>query len=157
MRTFLPVLLLLTTTTALAEPCTIDHCHDGDTCTLICGMGTDTARRVKVRLYCIDAPEIAQTPWGKLSRDNLHRMADAGDVVDLEAMTRDRYGRTVGVIYRQGVNLNLEQVKSGSAAVYPRYCSDQQFYSAQDSAKGAHKGIWSEQGAQQTPWEWRRQ
>jgi endonuclease YncB( thermonuclease family) len=52
--------LLAAGTAADAEPCAVDHCHDGDTCTLVCGRHTDTPRRVKVRLHCIDAPELAQ-------------------------------------------------------------------------------------------------
>jgi endonuclease YncB( thermonuclease family) len=55
-------LLAAACTAAGAEPCAVDHCHDGDTCTLVCGRDMDTPRRVKVRLHCIDAPELAQAP-----------------------------------------------------------------------------------------------
>ena len=72
--------------------CALDHCHDGDTCTLICA-----GERVKVRLHCIDAPEIGQAPWGAMSRDYLKQRAPAGAAVELVSVTRDKYGRTVGV------------------------------------------------------------
>ena len=85
------------------ERCALDHCHDGDTCTLICA-----GERVKVRLHCIDAPEMKQAPWGKLSRDYLKQRAPAGSVVDLVSMTRDKYGRTVGVVLLDGVNLRSQ-------------------------------------------------
>ncbi len=52
------------------ESCTVDHCHDGDTCTLDC-----TGESVKVRLHCIDAPEMAQVPWGAQSWNYLRERA----------------------------------------------------------------------------------
>lgn len=105
------------------ESCIVDHCHDGDTCTLVCA-----GERVKVRLHCIDAPEMAQVPWGALSRDHLRERATIGATVDLVSVTRDKYGRTVGVLLRDGVNLNLNQVQAGWAAVYPKYCAEPVYY-----------------------------
>ena len=132
------------------ERCTLDNCHDGDTCTLIC-----SGERVKVRLHCIDAPEIAQEPWGKESRDYLRQRVAQGAAVDLRSVTRDKYGRTVGVLLLNGVNLNLNQVQAGFAAAYPKYCAEPVYYQAQDDAQTQRRGIWREAGAQQQPWEWR--
>lgn len=133
------------------ESCTVDHCHDGDTCTLVCA-----GERVKVRLHCIDAPEMAQAPWGAQSRDYLRERATIGATVDLVSVTRDKYGRTVGVLLRDGVNLNLNQVQSGWAAVYPKYCAEPVYYQAQEDAERARRGIWQVDGQQQRPWDWRR-
>jgi endonuclease YncB( thermonuclease family) len=133
------------------EHCTLDHCHDGDTCTLICA-----GERVKVRLHCIDAPEIGQAPWGKMSRDYLQQRAPAGAMVELVSMTRDKYGRTVGVILLDGVNLNLNQVQAGWAAAYPKYCAESVFYLAQENAQAHRRGIWQEDGEHQKPWDWRK-
>ena len=44
------------------EKVKIIRCHDGDTCT--------TDKGEKIRLACIDAPELKQ-PFGKASRDHL--------------------------------------------------------------------------------------
>ena len=95
------------------ERCALDHCHDGDTCTLIC-----SGERVKVRLHCIDAPEVAQVPWGTKSRDHLRQRAPEGAAVELRSITRDKYGRTVGVLLLDGVNLNLNQVQAGCCLLY---------------------------------------
>ena len=92
------------------ETCTVDHCHDGDTCTLVCA-----GERVKVRLHCIDAPEMSQAPWGANSRDYLRQHARTGAAVELVSITRDKYRRTVGVLLLDGVNLNLNQVHAGWA------------------------------------------
>jgi endonuclease YncB( thermonuclease family) len=147
--------LLAACTAAGAEPCAVDHCHDGDTCTLVCGRHTDTPRRVKVRLHCVDAPELAQAPWGRWSAEALRWYAPAGTVVDLEAVTRDRYGRTVGVLHARGVRVNVEMVRQGFATVYEKYCAEPAYYQARDEAKAAGRGIWAVPGQQQRPWEWR--
>ena len=132
------------------ERCALDHCHDGDTCTLICA-----GERVKVRLHCIDAPEIGQAPWGAMSRDYLKQRAPVGAAVELVSVTRDKYGRTVGVLLLDGVNLNLNQVQAGWAAVYPKYCAEPVFYQAQENAQAHRRGVWQQDGEQQKPWDWR--
>jgi endonuclease YncB( thermonuclease family) len=106
-------LLAAACTAAGAESCAVDHCHDGDTCTLVCGRYTDTPRRVKVRLHCIDAPELAQAPWGRWSAEALRWYVPVGSVVDLEAVTTDRYGRIVGVLFARDVRVNVEMVRQG--------------------------------------------
>ena len=146
-------LLLATAGATAGERCTVESCHDGDTCRLIC-----SGQRVNVRLYCIDAPEIGQSPWGKLSRDYLRARAPAGTAIELVRVPgqRDRRKRTVGVLLQlDGVNLNLDQVQSGWAAVYPQYCADPVYDLAQEDASEQRRGIWRTAGAQQRPWEWR--
>lgn len=142
---------IISTSVPARASCIIDHCHDGDTCTLVCA-----GERVKVRLHCIDAPEMAQAPWGAQSRDHLRQRASVGAAVDLVSTTRDKYGRTVGVLLRDGVNLNLNQVHAGMAAVYPKYCADPVYYQAQEEARQERRGIWQAEGSQQQPWDWRR-
>ena len=108
-----------------------------------------------MRLHCIDAPEVAQVPWGTKSRDHLRQRAPEGAAVELRSITRDKYGRTVGVLLLDGVNLNLNQVQAGWAAAYPKYCAEPVYYQAQDDAQAQRRGIWQQAGAQQRPWEWR--
>ena len=147
------VIGVLSSSSLRAESCRVDHCHDGDTCTLDCA-----GQIVKVRLYCVDAPEIGQKPWGTISRDFLRERLPAGSSVDLVRVPgqRDRRQRTIGVLLQpDGANLNLDQVQSGWAAVYPRYCADPVYYMAQEDAEAQRRGIWRTGGAQQRPWEWR--
>lgn len=131
--------------------CTVNSIHDGDTLRLTCG-----GERIKVRLYCIDAPEMGQRPWGRESRDYLRAITPGR--VTLIARTRDRYGRTVGELItadQEQENLNLAMVWSGQAAVYPKYCSDRSYYQAEEQARKIRSGIWSRSGRQQRPWQWR--
>jgi endonuclease YncB( thermonuclease family) len=131
--------------------CALDQVVDGDSLRLTC-----SGKPVEVRLYCIDAPEKDQKPWSNRSRAHLKRIA--ADRVELRPIETDRFGRTVAEVYSAGGerrSLNLEQVKQGQAAVYPRYCAESRFFRAEREARAAAIGIWSTQGDHQTPWAFR--
>ncbi|MEJ2407072.1 MAG: thermonuclease family protein [Candidatus Thiodiazotropha sp.] len=130
------------------EGCSVLSVYDGDTMTVRCN-----GDKVKLRLYCIDAPEIGQSPWGVRSRDSLRRMS--GDRVDVVLYYRDRYKRMVSEIHSGRKNLNLSLVENGEAAVYPRYCDDAVYDRAEERARSRKLGIWSDAGLHQTPWRWR--
>ncbi len=137
--------------TRTQQACSVNSIYDGDTMRLTCN-----GERVKVRLYCIDAPEMRQRPWGKESRDYLRSITP--EQVKIVAKTKDRYGRIVGELFaadEQHENLNLAMVRSGQAVVYPKYCKDQRYYEVEGDAKRIKSGVWEKQGLQQTPWRWR--
>lgn len=131
------------------DTCVINSIHDGDTLRATCA-----GEGVKVRFYCIDAPELAQRPWGQESRDHLRQITPRS--VRLVARDKDRYGRIVGEVYDGEQSLNLAMVEAGQAAVYPRYCKEGRFFDAQKRAKAERRGIWEKEGEQQRPWEWRK-
>jgi endonuclease YncB( thermonuclease family) len=137
--------------TSPANECEVIKVYDGDTVTLQCPGRTGPT---KVRMYCIDTPEIKQQPWGIQARDHLR--AIIGRTVQVKEINKDRYGRTVGEIYSGNVNLNLAQVKAGKAAVYHTYCKKSEYKLAEKQAQTAKAGIWSQPGLQQTPWQWRK-
>lgn len=75
---------------------------------------------------------------------------------------KDRYGRIVGkLISRQGLDLNLEQVKLGMAWHYKKYEKEQSledrrlYAAAEDAARGNHVGLWSDHNPV-PPWEYRK-
>jgi endonuclease YncB( thermonuclease family) len=136
--------------------CAVNRVVDGDTLALVCN-----GKRLKVRLHCIDAPEMGQGPWGRAARAHLADMTP-GTVILVPKRTergyRDRFGRIVGeVLTPDGDrrNLGMAQVVAGQAAVYPRYCGDDRYFWVQSVAKQAGAGIWRSPGEQQTPWTWR--
>lgn len=136
-------------TSQVYENCAVLSVHDGDTMTVYCD-----ERKVKVRLYCIDAPELSQDPWGRYSRDYLQKIA--GGEVNLLLMKLDKYGRYVGKVISGNSDLNMAQIQNGNAAVYRRYCNDADYLSAENKARELGIGIWSSMGAHQQPWIWRQ-
>jgi endonuclease YncB( thermonuclease family) len=136
-----------------AGECAVTKIYDGDTMTLQCA---GQSEKTKVRMYCIDTPEMRQKPWGTKSRDYLRSIASSK--VKLVQHDKDRYGRIVGEVFTlDGKNLNLAQVEAGQAAVYEAYCKKPEYSRAQKQAQAAKLGIWAEPGLQQSPWDWRKQ
>jgi endonuclease YncB( thermonuclease family) len=132
------------------ESCAVLDVHDGDTLKARCG-----GHLMKVRLHCIDAPELAQAPYGPAARDKLRGLV-TGRTVTVKAEKTDKYGRTVGdVMLAGGESVELALVRGGYAAVYRKYCSDSAYAQAESEAKAARRGIWARVGEQQTPWEFR--
>jgi micrococcal nuclease len=43
---------------------------------------------ITIRLACIDAPEMAQTPWGQQSADRLKQLLPAGQAVQVREIER---------------------------------------------------------------------
>lgn len=130
--------------------CRVESIYDGDTMTVRCA-----GREEKVRLYCIDTPEMEQRPWGRQSRDYLRRITPSQ--VEVVTHDRDRYGRLVGEVLSGGRSLNLAMVEAGQAAVYNRYCSDSRYTHAEKNAKMAQSGVWASPGNHQEPWIFRQE
>ncbi len=131
--------------------CEVLKIYDGDTMTLQC-----QSEKTKVRMYCIDTPEMKQKPWGTEARDHLRSITPK--IVQLVEVDKDSYGRIVGEVYGDNnINLNLAQVKAGKAAVYTAYCKKSEYKVAENQAKEEKQGIWQQPGLHQTPWEWRKQ
>jgi endonuclease YncB( thermonuclease family) len=138
--------------TTEAAGCRVLSIHDGDTLRATCN-GHET---VKVRLYCMDASELAQRPWGTASRDHLRRITPRE--VSLRIRDTDRYGRKVAEVLDPATSnaLNRAMVAAGQAAVYRRYCCAYRSYrQAEASARTSGLGIWRTQGEHQRPWDYR--
>ena len=151
MRPLLPALLLLTALPAQAA--TIVSIGDGDTLRVV-----DSGRQVTIRLACIDAPEMAQGPYGQQSRALLTSLAPVGSDVSLRVVDTDRYGRTVAEISRGGQNLNLRIVRRGQAFAYRQYlsnCDPTAYLGAERGAEVDRIGVWSSPGGIQRPWDFR--
>lgn len=136
-------------TPGASDSCSVVRIYDGDTMTVNCA-----GKEERVRLYCIDTPEMGQEPWGRQSRDYLRRITPSQ--VEIATHDRDRYGRVIGEVLSGGRSLNLAMVEAGQAAVYNRYCSDDRYPPAERQAKAARLGVWAEPGLHQRPWDWRR-
>lgn len=122
---------------------------DGDTLTLL----TSSNEQVKIRLAGIDTPERKQ-PFGNRAKQALSKLAFQKQAL-VEIETKDRYGRTVGIVFVNGQNVNAELVKQGMAWVYRKYNKDKALYELESRAKKERLGLWLEENPV-PPWEWRR-
>lgn len=124
---------------------------DGDTFTLL----TADKQEIKIRLAEIDAPESGQ-PYGNRSKQVLTRILH-GKTVEVIIETTDRYGRTVGRPFVDGVDVCKEMVRLGAAWVYRDYVVDDTLFDVEAEARQAKNGLWGISESTSTPpWEWRR-
>lgn len=120
--------------------------HDGDTITVLQGK-----QQVKVRLFGIDAPELKQ-PYGKKSKQFLTNLI-AGEVVEVKENGKDRYKRTIGIVYLGNTDMNAQMVENGYAWAYRKFSKK---YAPQESqAKKQGLGLWRDKNPI-PPWEWRK-
>ena len=110
---------------------------DGDTITLLDAANTQS----KIRLNGIDAPEKSQA-FGEASRQNLARYI-AGKSVRVEWKKRDRYGRILGTIFIDDLDVNLQQLKDGYAWHYKQFDSNPAYAAAEAAAKEKRLGLWA--------------
>jgi endonuclease YncB( thermonuclease family) len=126
---------------------TVTAIADGDTLTLL-----HNAREIRVRLVEIDAPESSQ-PFGRRSRQALADRCFKKSA-RVETKGQDRYGRTLGRVWCDGVDVNEAQVRDGMAWVYDEYVTDRDLYDVQSDARDDRRGLWADSGAM-APWAWR--
>ena len=122
---------------------------DGDTVTCL----DENNQQQKIRLAEIDAPEIGQD-YGKVSREALAGMV-FGKTVEVVDEGRDRYGRWIGHLVVDGVDVNRQMVATGNAWHYAAYSSDQSLASVQTQAQSQRLGLWA-QPDPMPPWEFRK-
>jgi endonuclease YncB( thermonuclease family) len=111
---------------------------------------------MKVRLNGIDAPESGQ-PFGQRSKQNLLKLA-VQKQTEVIANNTDRYGRWLGTLMTDGIDINAEQVKAGMAWAY-RYhgrASDETMLRLEEEARRHRIGLWSSPDPVE-PWKWRKQ
>jgi micrococcal nuclease len=120
---------------------------DGDTFVL-----QTTEGNIKVRMDGIDAPERKQC-FGKESMEFLNQYI--GKDCMLERKGVDRYGRTIGVLWIDHVNINLLMVKEGYAWHFKKYSNDEKLADAEMFARQAKIGLWANDSAV-APWDWRK-
>ena len=134
--------------------------YDGD---IIKAVGHDI--ETKVRLVGIDAPETSKRkrqpgqPFGRKAEKYLAGLV-LNKVVDIKGYGSDRYGRILVEIYIDDKNINLEMVKTGYAEVYsgspPRRLYMKEYKKAEDWARSAGQGIWSQGEKFISPALWRK-
>ncbi len=111
----------------------------------------------RVRLYGIDCPEDGQEAGDAatataalLVHEKTARMLDLG---------RDRYGRTVAILYLDDSStVQAALLEAGAAWVAPRYCKRPEcrdWKMLEDVARRDRRGLW-QYPRPIPPWEWRK-
>ena len=70
-------------------------------------------------------------------------------------VTVDRYGRIVGRVYVDGLDVNAVLVRGGYAWVYRKYSDDAELLRLEAEAKQKSLGLWADPNPI-PPWDWRR-
>lgn len=122
--------------------------HDGDSITVL----SPLKNQYKIRLEGIDAPEIGQE-FSNKSKDHLSALV-FGKTIIIFSTGLDKYGRTLGFVWVDGLNVNLRMIESGFAWQYTKYNQDIQFKAAQENAKAKRQGLWIA-FLPMAPWEYR--
>ncbi|ERJ25858.1 hypothetical protein ATCC51562_1597 [Campylobacter concisus ATCC 51562] len=77
----------------------------------------------------------------------------AGQVVEVEPKGKDRYKRTLGIIYYKGQDINAQMVLNGYAWAYVKY--SRIYVDQEKTARENKRGLW--QSSNPTPpWVWRK-
>lgn len=122
---------------------------DGDTIKLATPIyGADN-----VRFLSIDTPEtvynnMSQGPHGDAAHHSLDMLLPPNTPVELHfgAEPTDKYGRLLAHVFKDGKDMNLEQVRLGFAAtyqIYPNLDGFETYANALLEAKQAKRGIWN--------------
>jgi endonuclease YncB( thermonuclease family) len=142
------LLLLFLPTLSLAGEFIVTRVYDGDT--ILVAKDSKVVR--KVRLVGIDAPETStENGWSEqlygeeakkyLTSLILHK------TVSIVSYDLDVNNLISGIVYWEGININLQMVKSGLAEVYhgqaPKGFDLAPSRDAEKQAKAAMRGMWS--------------
>ena len=105
--------------------------------------------RAVLRMLHVDAPEIAQAPWGEASRAELLRLAPASTELRIETEEQriDPFDRLLGHAIRgDGLDINKEQLRLGQGVlfvIWPNTGRFEEYRAAEIEAQIAGRGIWN--------------
>ena len=127
---------------------------DGDTITVV----DDKKQKHIIRMQGIDAPEKSQE-GGMAAKKQLTGIV-SGKNVTVTTSGKDKYGREIGKVTRDGADVNREMVKTGNAWHYKKYQKQQSkkdrsaYAQAEKQARAGGAGVWSK-STPEAPWDYR--
>lgn len=108
----------------------------------------------RIRLNGIDCPQKEQALGPRAKQ--LTATLCFGKVVKVVEKGQDRYGRTIGEVFGDGLDVNQERVREGFAWWDRRRSPDGAYLRRlEQEARGAKRELWSDP-APAEPWDWRR-
>ena len=144
---------------SFADQFKVVRVYDGDTITVV-----EDGKEITIRLVGIDAPEISSKkhvpgqPFCLKAKEYLSALV-LNKVVNIKFYGKDGSGKSLGEIFAEKVNINIEIINAGLAEVYrgvPAHNLKIDTYrEAERMAKEAVKGIWELRDQYFSPWDWR--
>ena len=133
--------------TNLPETCVVSRLSDGDS--LRCASGE------RLRLIGIDAPELAQPPFGRQSQNALQEIV-AGQQLSLEydVEGRDEFDRLLAYAWIDSQLVNEEMVRGGWAVAFqvrPNTRHSARLRRAEQEARANRAGLWFSGGFECLP------
>ena len=119
----------------------------------------------EVRLLGIDTPEYSQEPWGKRAREFVLSQITQGESLSIETAepVRDKYGRLLAFVFYsengEKLLLNEEILEHGYAEIFilNKWNSyNQRLKEAEAKARELALNIWSSNGLEMHPYEYRK-
>lgn len=100
--------------------------YDGDTITVTLDLGFNIKKREKIRFYGINAPELKgiERADGLISKTFLKSLVDDAILKDKNIYVKtikdsqEKYGRYLGVLFIEDLNVNLKLVEEGFARTF---------------------------------------
>lgn len=111
---------------------------DGDTATVLDAENVQH----KIRFAGIDAPEKKQA-HGMDAKQALSKMIFGKSVV-VNVANRDLYGREVGSVLVDGIDVNGSMVRWGWAWCYREYKHPKEYETYEDEAREKQRGLWAD-------------
>lgn len=128
----------------------------------VLGLGEQATVAQTVRLIGLDAPDLAQDPWGQAAKAHLETLVNQQPVlVELDVQPRDTHQRWLAYLWQGNQLLNEAMVKAGyglAVSRAPNLKYRDRLNNAQSYARVMGYGIWDPRNPlRQTPAEFRRQ
>jgi len=106
--------------------CKVERVVDGDTVDVVLNRGFDIMYNSRGRLYGIDTPEsrtrnLDEKARGKMAGAFLKNKIDAGEKIVIQTKLKDsrgKFGRVLGNIIVDGININQLMIDNYHAAAY---------------------------------------
>jgi len=106
--------------------CEVERVVDGDTVDVVLDLGFDILHKCRVRLYGIDTPESRtrnkdEKARGKMATAYLKQAISNGDKVVIQTKLKDsrgKFGRVLGDVVIDGLNINQTMVENNYAVKY---------------------------------------
>jgi len=137
----------------------VEKIADGDSIEAVIG-----GAREQIRLIGIDAPELAQRPWGKKAKKYLEELVAASGWelgIEYDVERRDKYNRVLAYLWtRNGRLINEEMLRKGLAVLFtfpPNAKYVDRLRAVQVIARENKIGIWGKSGLRELPSEFRKE